>query len=108
MKVYDGLTDYVASDAEAERVRRTLYRSDASARAVVLPAYRARLDGGDCERFRDQGYLRGRELPAHDIRRAHDSLRSRRRLRRLSGLGHGRRRFQSEAVTMTAQAEVTR
>ena len=43
MKVYDGLTEYVASDEEAERVRRTLYRTDASSRAVVLPAYRARL-----------------------------------------------------------------
>lgn len=29
MKVYDGLTDCVASDEEAERVRRTLYRTEA-------------------------------------------------------------------------------
>ena len=57
MKVYDGLTDYVASAEEAERVRRTLYRTDASARARVLPEYRARLDMADLERFHDEGYL---------------------------------------------------
>ena len=34
VKVYDGLTEYVASAEEAERVRRTLYRTDASARAA--------------------------------------------------------------------------
>jgi phytanoyl-CoA hydroxylase len=57
VKVYDGLTDYVASADEAERVRRTLYRTDASARATILPAYRPRLEPADLERFRDQGYL---------------------------------------------------
>ena len=57
MKVYDGLTDYVASAEEAERVRRTLYRTDASALARVLPEYRARLETADLERFRDEGYL---------------------------------------------------
>ena len=57
MKVYDGLTEYVASAEEAERLRRTLYRTDASARAVVLPAFRARLEPDDIERFREQGYL---------------------------------------------------
>ncbi len=34
VKVYDGLTEYVASAEEAERVRRTLYGTDASARAA--------------------------------------------------------------------------
>ena len=57
MKVYDGLTDYVASTEEAERVRRTLYRTDAAARAAVLTAYRPRLEASDLERFREQGYL---------------------------------------------------
>ena len=57
VKVYDGLTEYVASAEEAERVRRTLYRTDASARATVLPAYRGRLEAADLERFRDRGYL---------------------------------------------------
>ena len=57
MKVYDGLTEYVASAEEAERIRRTLYRTDASARATVLPAYRERLEAADLARFRDQGYL---------------------------------------------------
>ena len=57
MKVYDGLTEYVASAEEAERIRRTLYRTDATARATVLPAYRERLEAADLARFRDEGYL---------------------------------------------------
>ena len=57
VKVYDGLTEYVASADEAERIRRTLYRTDASARAVVLSSYRGHLQAADLERFRDQGYL---------------------------------------------------
>ena len=57
MKVYDGLTEYVASAEEAERIRRTLYRTDASLRATVLPAYQPRLGAADLERFREQGYL---------------------------------------------------
>ena len=66
MKVYDGLTDYVASAEEAERVRRTLYRTDASAQATVLPAYRPRLEAADLERFRDQGYLAMEGVLARD------------------------------------------
>jgi phytanoyl-CoA hydroxylase len=57
VKVYDGLTEYVASAEEAERLRRALYRTDASVRATVLPEYRTRLDAADLERFRDRGYL---------------------------------------------------
>jgi len=57
VKVYDGLTDYVASDEEAARVRHALYRTDASALATVLPGYRALLDAADRERFRERGYL---------------------------------------------------
>ena len=57
VKVYDGLTEYVAPADEAERIRRTLYRTDASAQATVLPAFRGRLEAADLERFRDQGYL---------------------------------------------------
>ncbi len=57
MKVYDGLTEYVASAEEAERLRQTLYRTDLSARATVLPGYRARLEPADLARFRGQGYL---------------------------------------------------
>jgi phytanoyl-CoA hydroxylase len=57
VKVYEGLTDYVASAEEAERIRRTLYRTDASACATVLPGYRPRLDASDLARFREQGYL---------------------------------------------------
>ena len=57
MKVYEGLTEYVASTEEAERIRRTLYRTDATARATVLPAYPGRLEAVDLARFRDEGYL---------------------------------------------------
>jgi phytanoyl-CoA hydroxylase len=57
VKVYDGLTDYVASAEEAERIRQTLYRTDPSAEATVLPAYRPHLEPADLARFRDQGYL---------------------------------------------------
>jgi phytanoyl-CoA hydroxylase len=57
VKVYDGLTEYVASPDEAERIRRTLYRTDETARATVLPAYPERLADADLARFHDQGYL---------------------------------------------------
>jgi phytanoyl-CoA hydroxylase len=57
MKVYDGLTEYVASVEEAERVRRTLYRTDASARATVLATYRAPLEPADLRRFAERGYF---------------------------------------------------
>jgi hypothetical protein len=57
VKVYDGLTEYVASSEEAERVRRTLYRTDASARASVVAEFHARLEPADLERFHSDGYL---------------------------------------------------
>jgi phytanoyl-CoA hydroxylase len=57
VKVYDGLTDYVASAEEAERIRQTLYRTDPSAEATVLPVYHPHLEPADLARFRDQGYL---------------------------------------------------
>src|SRR6266542_137626 len=41
-KVYDGLTDHVSTDEERERIRRSLYRTDASALGTVLPAWRDR------------------------------------------------------------------
>ena len=45
VKVYDGLTEYVASTEEAERIRRTLYRTDATARATA-PAGLSRASRG--------------------------------------------------------------
>jgi hypothetical protein len=57
VKVHGGLTDYVASSEEAERVRRTLYRTDDSARATVLPAYRP---GRRLRRLPGLGHGRGR------------------------------------------------
>lgn len=56
-KVYDGLTEYVAPDDERERIRRTLYRSDATALATIVPGYKARWDAADLDQFREFGYL---------------------------------------------------
>jgi phytanoyl-CoA hydroxylase len=56
-KVYDGLTDHVSSDAERERVRQTLYRSDDSAMGTVLPSSQARWTDADLAQYREQGYL---------------------------------------------------
>ena len=41
-KVYDGLTEHVSSEGERERIRRSLYRTDASALGSVVPAWRER------------------------------------------------------------------
>jgi len=52
-----GLTDYVSPEAERERIRRTLYRADASARAVVLPKYQPAWSERELARYRDDGYV---------------------------------------------------
>ena len=51
----DGTSTYVASDAEAERLRHTLYRDDAEALATVVPEFRSRLTPEDVARFTEQG-----------------------------------------------------
>lgn len=56
-KVYDGLTDHVASSAERERIRQTLYRTDDSALGTVLPAWRDRWTDAEVEQYRTEGYL---------------------------------------------------
>jgi phytanoyl-CoA hydroxylase len=52
-----GLTDYVSPEAERERIRRTLYRVDASARAAIAPAFAPRWSPAELARYRDDGYV---------------------------------------------------
>ena len=56
-KVYDGLTEHVSSDDERERIRRSLYRTDASALGSVVPAWRERWTDAEVEQYQTQGYL---------------------------------------------------
>jgi phytanoyl-CoA hydroxylase len=54
---YDGTTTIVTSEAEAERIRRSLYRVDENAVATILPEFPPELAPADLARFRDSGYL---------------------------------------------------
>jgi len=56
-KVYDGLTEHVSSEDERERIRRSLYRTDASALGSVVPAWRERWTDAEVEQYQTQGYL---------------------------------------------------
>src|SRR5688572_13609947 len=56
-KVYDGLTEHVASDDEREQIRRSLYRTDASALGTILPSWRDRWTEAEIEQYQAQGYL---------------------------------------------------
>ena len=56
-KVYDGLTEHVTPAEEAERIKRTLYRTDDSRLGTVLPEFRARWTEDDLRQYREQGYL---------------------------------------------------
>jgi phytanoyl-CoA hydroxylase len=56
-KAYDGLSEHVSSEDECERIRRTLYRTDASALATIVPAWRARWTEAEAEQYRTRGYL---------------------------------------------------
>jgi phytanoyl-CoA hydroxylase len=53
----DGAPSTVVPDAEAARIRESLYRTDDALRATVIPEHRARLAPEDLTRFRDDGYL---------------------------------------------------
>jgi phytanoyl-CoA hydroxylase len=55
--VYRGMTDHVTPAHEAERIRRTLYRTDAASRARVLPQYQERLAASDLAQYAAEGYL---------------------------------------------------
>src|SRR4051794_12099166 len=56
-KVYDGLTEHVSNDGERERIRQSLYRTDASALATILPAWREHWTDTEIEQYQAQGYL---------------------------------------------------
>ena len=56
-KVYDGLTEHVSSDDDRERIRRSLYRTDESALANIIPAWRDRWTDAEVEQYHGQGYL---------------------------------------------------
>ena len=55
--VYNGATTFVTDDAEAARIRETLYRTDESALATIIPDFRPDLTQADIARFNDLGYL---------------------------------------------------
>ncbi len=55
--VYRGTTDHVTPPHEAERIRRTLYRTDTASRARVLPRYQERLSSPDLAQYAAEGYL---------------------------------------------------
>ena len=50
-------TDVVVDPTAADAIKRTLYRTDASARARMLPAFTDRLSAADVDQFRTEGYL---------------------------------------------------
>jgi phytanoyl-CoA hydroxylase len=56
-KVYDGLTEHVSTDDERERIRQSLYRTDASALGNVLPSWHARWTDDEIAQYHEQGYL---------------------------------------------------
>ena len=74
-KVYDGLTEHVTPAQEAERIKRTLYRTDGSRLGTVLPEYRAGWTEDDLRQYRAQGYLAMNGLfPAEDVAAATAAL----------------------------------
>jgi phytanoyl-CoA hydroxylase len=56
-RVYDGLTQFVAAADEAERIRHTLYRDDATAMGVIHESVPERLSDDQLRFYREQGYL---------------------------------------------------
>jgi len=56
-KTYDGLTEHVSTDDERERIRHSLYRTDASALGTVAPAWRDRWTDAELAQYQTQGYL---------------------------------------------------
>jgi phytanoyl-CoA hydroxylase len=50
-------TDVVVNPAQAEAIRRSLYRTDATALGQILPNFSPHLSEADLEHFRVQGYL---------------------------------------------------
>ena len=56
-KVYDGLTEHISSDDDRERIRRSLYRTDASTMGSIIPAWRNAWTEGEIAQYQSQGYL---------------------------------------------------
>ena len=56
-KVYDGLTEHVSSGGERERIRQTLYRTDASAIGSIVPSWRDQWTDDEIAQYQTQGYL---------------------------------------------------
>jgi len=54
---YNGTTTVVTADEQAAAIRRTLYRDDENALAVVVPEFRPRLTAAEIAQFRDLGYF---------------------------------------------------
>ena len=57
MEQPQGLTGYVSPESERERIRRTMYRTDATERATIVPRFRPKWNRSDLEQFVTQGYL---------------------------------------------------
>ena len=74
-KVYDGLTEHVTPAEQAERIKRTLYRTDDSQLGSILPEFRARWSEDDLRQYRERGYLAMNGLfPADDVAAAKAGL----------------------------------
>jgi phytanoyl-CoA hydroxylase len=56
-KVNDGLTEHVSSEDDRERIRRSLYRTDASAIGSIVPAWRNVWTEAEIAQYHEQGYL---------------------------------------------------
>ena len=52
-----GLTAYVSTETERDRIRRTMYRTDTVQQATILPGFRPQWTRSDVEQFASQGYL---------------------------------------------------
>ena len=56
-KVYDGLSEHVTPEQDRERIRRTLYRTDAEAMGSIIPSWRGQFTDAELEQYQTQGYL---------------------------------------------------
>src|SRR4029453_8827077 len=64
-----GLTDYVSPESERERIRRTLYRVDASALAAIAPAYAPKWSPAELARYRGDGVAAAKQALSDLVRR---------------------------------------
>ena len=52
-----GLTAYVSPEAERDRIRRKMYRSDTTSLATIVPGFRPNWTRSDLQQFESHGYL---------------------------------------------------